>query len=98
MSKVIDKISNYIDKLDDKLDDNDAIKIAKILDKFFLYLGKVSFIIPSPWPEIIKLIRMFLDMLKDDGDITKEDLQKLISNRDVLKSAIKGLRKDGESK
>lgn len=92
--KVLAKLSDLCDRIDEKVSDEDTQRIAKTVHKIFAALQRLAVKVPGlePYRYLIDLVIVLSTCLEDDGDFNKEDLKNLAANYQVVVAAAKSLR------
>jgi uncharacterized protein Yka (UPF0111/DUF47 family) len=94
LGDISSKVEALFDKLEDNITDEDTQRVAKTVHKALSTLQKLTKLVPglAAYGSAIKIAIMLCEALEDDGDLTKEDLLKLVLKKDTLIAAVKDLR------
>lgn len=92
--KVLAKLQDLCNKIDDRVTDDDSVRIAKTIRGIFAALQKLSVKVPGigPYRYLIDLVILLCSAVEDDGDLTEKDLRNLVQNYKVVIEAAKSLR------
>lgn len=87
-------VTNLFRQLEDRFDDEDAMRAAASIHKVLSAVQKLSKLVPAlaAYNTAIKVAIYLCEAIEDDGDLTKEDLARLILKKDEVIAVFKQLK------